>query len=563
MKYILAMVWLIFLLGNTFAQNITTLQIGTGIEERIKKDMYVLSSDSMRGREAGTKYEIAARDYIVHHYKSLGIKPAFNNNSYIQPFTFISAPTYGDSNMVIIQHQTLKLKYDFYPLSYSSNGSVKGKTVNVGYGIVLPEKKYNDYNGLKNLSGKIFIIDCSLPSTLENDSTIIEKTTLQQRIDTAISKDASGIIFICSDTMLRPSAVLNRYISPCCIPVIYINENNVPSIKDQYSYMAEIKVNMVCPTKTAYNIGAFIDNHAPYTIVLGAHYDHLGVRNEYSLRVNTTDSIYNGADDNASGTVAVMELSRYLNSAVSKHYNYLFLHFSAEEEGTIGSIYFTNSQVFDMSLINYMLNFDMIGRYDTSKIGLNIMGTGTSPIWDTLIESIPHANLKLAKTKSGLEGSDQLSFYVKNIPVLFFFTGIHADYHHPSDEAYKINFPGEANIIAFAEKLIEQTDTMSKLSFTKLNQSASSIRRTSLKVTLGVIPDHSYDGKGMKIESVMDGRPASNAGLQAGDIIIQIGDATVSDITAYMKILSHYKKGDKTKVNFKRGKEAIVREIQF
>jgi Zn-dependent M28 family amino/carboxypeptidase len=275
-----------------------------------------------------------------------------------------------------------------------------------------------------------------------------------------------------------------------------------------------------------------------------------------------TPMIHNGADDNASGTSAVMELARYFKNAGKKKNNYLFINFSGEEEGLLGSSYFTKSNAFDLSKVNYMLNLDMVGRYDSSKVGLNIIGTGTSSLWDTLIGMTSHPGLKIEKTRSGVDGSDQLSFYVKEIPILFFFTGIHPDYHKPTDDADKINYAGEAAIIKYAEKIIEKADSMGKIPFTKTTD-ASSMKRTSLKVTLGVVPDHSFDGKGMRIEAVLDDRPAIKGGLLAGDIVIKIGEHEVTEIMSYMKGLNFYKKGDKVTVTVKRGEQIITKEVQF
>ncbi|MFA4853409.1 MAG: M20/M25/M40 family metallo-hydrolase, partial [Bacteroidales bacterium] len=267
------------------------------------------------------------------------------------------------------------------------------------------------------------------------------------------------------------------------------------------------------------------------------------------------------ADDNASGTAAVIEMARYFINSPKKKNNYLFVNFSAEEKGLIGSSYFVKSDELDLTKINYMVNIDMIGRYDTSKLGLNIIGSGTSPVWDTLISLAPHQGLKVKKTKSGFDGSDQISFYLKDIPVLFFFTGIHADYHKPSDDADKLNYSGEAEIIRYAEKIIEKTDTMGKIPFSKTVDPSS--KRSFFSVTLGVIPNHSHDGKGMRIEGVLDDKPAIKAGLKTGDIVIKIGDYDVLEIMSYMKALSKFKKGDKTTVVVKRGEETLTKEIEF
>ncbi|MGD0711410.1 MAG: PDZ domain-containing protein, partial [Bacteroidales bacterium] len=197
----------------------------------------------------------------------------------------------------------------------------------------------------------------------------------------------------------------------------------------------------------------------------------------------------------------------------------------------------------------------------STKIGLDIIGTGTSPLWGTLIAMTPHKDIKIKKTKSSFDASDQMSFYLKNLPVLFFFTGMHSDYHRPTDHADKINFKDEVKVIKFAERIIEKTDSIGKIPFSKTMDASN--KRPSFSVTLGVVPDHSFDGTGMRIEGVLDGRPAIKAGLQDGDIVIKIGDHEVSEIMSYMKALSFYKKGDKAPVTVKRGSDIVVKEVQF
>ena len=472
-------------------------------------------------------------------------------------------PEYGDSNYLKINHnnKTLKLGEDFYPLAYSANGTINGEMVKVGYGIIVPEKNYNDYRNKSNLKGKIFVIETSVPNEYRSDSSFLKNNDLGRKIDTAVSKGAIGIIFINTDLSLpNPSKSLGERVAPASIPVIFADKMAYLMIDNITSPTAEMKVNVLRKTLTAYNIAVFIDNKAPTTIVIGAHYDHLGWGKESSMYVGPP-KIHNGADDNGSGTVAVMELARYFMNSSKKNNNYLIMNFSAEEKGLIGSEYFTKSDEWSRFKINYMVNLDMVGRYDSSKVGLDLIGTGTSPVWDTLIALTPHKDIKIKKTKSGFDGSDQMSFYLKDVPVLFFFTGMHMDYHRPTDHADKINYMGEVHVIKYAEKIIEKTDSLGKIPFSKTMDASN--KRPSFSVTLGVVPDHSFDGKGMRIEGVLDGKPAIKAGLQAGDIVIKIGNHEVSEIMSYMKALGSLKKGDKVPVTVIRGNDTVVKEVQF
>jgi hypothetical protein len=558
-----AISFFLLLSGNVFSQN--TNKNEAAIEQRIKKDLTILASDSLLGREAGTQGEIMARDYIVNNYKSIGIAPAFKDGSYLQPFTFKDTPSYGDSNFLKINKKSYKLESDYYPLAYSASKHIQGELVKVGYGIVVPQENYNDYNNLKDIKGKIFVIETSVPAQYFHDTLFGQYNSLQKKIDTAIAKGASGIIFINSaKTSASPAKFLGMRVFPADVPVIFADEKALKIILKSSKCAADLNVDIVRKTKTAYNIGAFINNNAKTTIIIGGHYDHLGMGKESSMYVGPP-MIHNGADDNGSGSVAVMELARYFKNSAKKNNNYLFLNFSAEEKGLIGSAYYTRSDAFDSTKINYMLNLDMVGRYnpDSLKAGLEIIGTGTSPEWDTLISMTPNTdNLKIRRSKSGLDGSDQMSFYMKNIPVIFFFTGIHTDYHKPSDDVDKINFPKEAQIIEYVERFIERTDTIGKIPFSKTKETANT-GMTSMKVTLGIIPDYAWEGKGLRIDGVTEGKTAFKAGLKANDVILKVGKYDVTEIMSYMKAMSNFKKGDKTLVTIKRGEETLVKEVQF
>jgi aminopeptidase YwaD len=549
--------------GNVFSQNYS--QDKAAIEQRIKKDLTILASDSLLGREAGTQGEIMARDYIVNAYKSMGIAPAFKEGSYLQPFTFKDTPSYGDSNYLEINKKKFKFESDFYPLAYSASTELQGELVKVGYGIIVPKKSYDDYKNLNDIKGKIFVIETSIPSQYASDTLFGKYKSLQRKIDTAIAKGASGIVFINSDTSsLNPPKYLGMRVYPADILVIFCDKDASNTITESSKSTARIKVDIIRKMLTGYNVGAFIDNKAKTTIIIGGHYDHLGMGKENSTYVGPP-MIHNGADDNGSGSVAVMETARYFKNSAKKNNNYLFLNFSAEEKGLIGSANFTRSDAFDSTKINYMINLDMVGRYtaDSLKSGLEIIGTGTSPEWDTLISTNPNdAKLKIKRTKTGFDGSDQMSFYMKNVPVLFFFTGIHADYHKPSDDVDKINFGKEAEIIEFVERLIERTDSLGKIPFSKTKE-VSNTGRATMTVSLGIIPDHAWDGKGLRINGVTEGKPAFKAGLKDNDIILKIGDHEVSEIMSYMKALSYFKKGDKALLMIKRGEEIIMKEVQF
>ncbi|MDH5367127.1 MAG: M28 family peptidase [Cyclobacteriaceae bacterium] len=307
------------------------------------------------------------------------------------------------------------------------------------------------------------------------------------------------------------------------------------------------------------NVIGYIDNNASHTVVIGAHFDHLGMGGISSLHREKEQTIHNGADDNASGTVTIMALAKIVKES-SKNNNYLFIAFTGEENGLWGSNYFTKNPTIELEKVTYMLNYDMVGRLNDEKI-LAINGTGTTPKWEEVLDISNTDSLKLIKKSSGVGPSDHTSFYLNDIPVLHFFTGQHEDYHKPSDDVDKINWTGLLKIIRYSENLIASIDTEGKLEFTKTKDESGNTPR--FKVGLGVVPDYLYDGKGMRIDGVSEDKPAQKAGLQKGDIVIHMGDSTIMDMMSYMRALSVFEKGDTTTIILKREDEELEKQIVF
>lgn len=315
--------------------------------------------------------------------------------------------------------------------------------------------------------------------------------------------------------------------------------------------------------KTALNVIGFLDNKAPHTIVIGAHYDHLGIGHDHnSLDANPNGKIHNGADDNASGTAGVIELASYFSkNKKTEPYNFLFICFSGEELGLLGSKKYVENADVDLKNINYMINMDMIGRLNDTTKKLMIYGVGTSPVWVPLIDSIK-TELKLVKDSSGIGPSDQTSFYLKDIPVLHFFSGQHSDYHKPSDDVEKVNLKGEVEILNFIIATIEKTYRYPKLTFSKTRN--PDMGKSTFKVSMGVMPDYTYEGgNGMRIDGVSEGKPAFKAGLKSGDIIIRLGEHKVGSTKEYMKALSNFKKADQTEVEVIRDGKNLTLPLTF
>ncbi|MDX1314605.1 MAG: M28 family peptidase [Eudoraea sp.] len=311
-------------------------------------------------------------------------------------------------------------------------------------------------------------------------------------------------------------------------------------------------------TVTGTNVIGYIDNKAEHTVIIGAHYDHLGMGIQGSLYRGEEPQIHNGADDNASGVAVMLQVA----DSLSKKYkgnNYLIISFSGEEMGLLGSNYFVKNPTIDLSKVNYMLNMDMVGRLREDGT-LSISGTGTAPVWTQSLNAL-NEDFKLVLNESGVGPSDHTSFYLQDIPVLHFFTGQHEDYHKPTDDAELLNYEGMRKITGYIVDLVGELDDDPKLSFRKTKNESEQVPR--FRVAMGVIPDYLFDGKGMRIDGVSEGKPAQKAGLQKGDIVIQMGDSTVTDMMSYMRALSAFEKGDTTSVVVTRDGEDMEIKITF
>lgn len=306
------------------------------------------------------------------------------------------------------------------------------------------------------------------------------------------------------------------------------------------------------------NIIGYIDNKAPNTVIIGAHYDHLGYGKEGSLYTGGL-AIHNGADDNSSGVAGVLYLAETIKHSNLKNNNYLFICFSGEEKGLWGSNYFVKNAS-QRPTFNYMVNMDMIGRLNEDR-KLAISGIGTSPVFESVIDGIQTPKFNIKKEQSGLGPSDHASFYNAEVPVLAFFTGQHSDYHKPSDDHQYINYAGITDIITYIDNVVTTLDKQPKLTFTKTKEESQT--RSAFAVTLGVMPDYLFDGKGMKIDGTKDGKPAQLAGLQKGDVVMKMGDMDVVDMQSYMKCLSSFKPGQTIDVIVLRDGKEMVKKVTF
>lgn len=312
------------------------------------------------------------------------------------------------------------------------------------------------------------------------------------------------------------------------------------------------------------NVIGFLNNRASTTILIGAHYDHIG-RNEFNLSkdVSGKSEIHNGADDNASGVAAVIEIAQVLsNNGITEKSNYIFACFSGEEIGLIGSKEASSLLIDSLKWsIDAMINLDMIGRMDSLN-RLYVGGVGTSAHFKSILENNKPAHFQLILDSSGIGPSDHSSFYLKSVPVLFFFTGTHADYHKPTDDFEKINLISLVEIINYLNSIIREISCVESLDFLKTRQ-LETTKRAKTTVALGIIPSYQNNSNGLQIDGVVSGKTAHKIGIQQGDILIQMNDCVVTDIYTYMNCLSAFKKEDAVIITILRNQKKVSFNTRF
>lgn len=527
--------------------------------DNLKAHIQYLADDKLEGRRTGTPGEELAMQYISKQFKEIGLIPK-GTESFPQSFPVNDGKKIDDITEFTINGSRLEVNKDFFPFPFSPDQriealpSVSLQEVGMPWFFdlkeVLEENKSNphfdlvdyirtNYKGINNRGAVAMIF--------YNSSDIDDKLAFDP-------KDKSEKL---------------------PVPAIYVTKEAAKKYFADKSATLNIKLRTGISEKTriGHNVIGYIDNKAATTVILGAHYDHLGYGEDGNSMIRTGEkSIHNGADDNASGTAALIELARKLKTSKATNNNYLFIAFSGEELGLFGSKYFTENPTLDLKSVNYMINMDMVGRLNDSTKVLTVGGFGTSPAWDKVVNNmdffkLPYksdvaAPLVIKIDSSGTGPSDHTSFYRKDIPVLFYFTGLHTDYHKPSDDADKINYTGEQLIIQHIYNVIESLDDNGKLAFLKTRETQTSTN-TRFSVSMGIMPDYTFAGTGVRADGVTDGKPAQKAGIKAGDIIIQLGDNNIASLENYMQALGKFKKGEKTKVKFKRGNETLEATVEF
>ncbi|MEM0542748.1 M20/M25/M40 family metallo-hydrolase [Flavobacterium sp. j3] len=397
---------------------------------------------------------------------------------------------------------------------------------------------------------------------IDTDATEIAKTAnLKKNISFLASDDLKGRLTGSKEETVAANYLVKQFKSLNLKPydgASYIQDFSYKVKLNPHDTIANSGVN-----NTGKNVIAFLDNKANKTIVIGAHYDHLGL-NEHnnSSKVNSVGDIHNGADDNASGVSGILELARmYSQNKTIENVNYIFALFSGEEDGLIGSKHMAETLKNKYPNVISMINMDMIGRLNDKK-ELTVGGIGTSPEFKNLVEKNKPAGFNLTLDESGIGPSDHTSFYLKDIPVLFFFTGTHTDYHKPSDDEDKINYTGTKNIVDYVFRVCNSIANLDKVEFVK-TKSNTTKKGAKYKVSLGIMPDYTDTGDGLHVDGVTDDRPAQKAGIEAGDVIIKIGTCEIKEVYGYMECLAKLNSGDEVPVTFIRNGERKTVTVKF
>lgn len=562
----------------------------------IQAHIEYLASDELKGRGTGTPEIQKAIEYLISEFKHYGLKPLFDGK-FTQEFKFTAGVELSEHNSVTFSFnkKAIKLivKEDFITAPFSGDGKISGELVFVGYGITAPKLEYDDYEGL-DVKGKIVIALRYNPEFSLPISQFEEFSSFRFKAANAKEKGAKGIVFINGhypeveqDNLMK--FVYDRASGVKDFPVVHIKRNFVDELfkaegKDLKSIQkemsdakkpnsfslkakADITTEIKMVEKLGYNVAAWLPGSDPALkdefIVIGAHYDHLGMGGDGSLYRGDVPEIHNGADDNASGTAGVLELAQMFSEKKNNSTrSIIFIALGAEELGLLGSGHFVNNSPVEVSKIVTMINMDMIGRLnaDTSLI---VYGTGTSTKFKEMLAAKNSYPFKLTFNPEGFGPSDHSSFYGKSIPVLFFFTGTHGDYHRPTDDADKINSLGQEAILKYVYSVISEIDNNSERpDYINVPRKEGGVTG-GWKVYVGTIPDFAYSGEGLKITGVNEASPAKKAGLQSADIIVKFGKKKIANIYDFVYALREYVVGDVVDVIVIRDNKEVTLSLEL
>lgn len=512
--------------------------------KQLRADIGYLASDELEGRRTGTKGEVLAGTYIEKRMTAIGLQP-FGQN-YRRPFKFEWGKEMTPEVRFSISNKYISVPEDAFPAPFSGSGKDEN--------YVLPESK--------EANSPWLIALYESQQDAENPHFDWEKAAFDAARK-AHERGATSVLFYDKyGSKYFPAFTKRSDYENLEIPVLLLSKKiydlHIRDMKVMQPLMMNITFRKEFRSGT--NIVGYINNNAAYTVIIGAHYDHLGYGEDGNSRYTEKEkAIHNGADDNASGVGAMLALATQLKQSGLKKYNYLFIAFSAEELGLLGSKAFVKEKDFNSRKAAYMINMDMVGRLGPDR-KLTVGGVGTSPVWTSVLAGAGN-NFHIVKDSSGIGPSDHSSFYNDSIPVLFFFTGTHTDYHKPSDDASKINYAGARDIVSYVYGIVAAMEKQPAPLYTTTRNTTTG--RSNFKVTLGIMPDYSYQEGGVKIDGIIDGKAAAKAGLKQGDIVLQLGAVKINGMQSYMEALGSFNPGDKTVVKIKRGPTVQEFPIDF
>ncbi|HZN08666.1 MAG TPA: M20/M25/M40 family metallo-hydrolase [Pyrinomonadaceae bacterium] len=567
---------------------------------RLQQHVSYLASDALDGRRTGTAGANDAARYIAGEFARLGLKPAAAGPAtrrgsrimarYLQQFPYVAGIELGQQNAFLIGGtQRLTVREEWMPLSFSTNASVSGSIVFVGFGIKAPELNHDDYQGVP-VSGNIALALAGTPDSDNPHGKFFRYVDVHLKAIAARDAGAKALLLITNEPDFKkallarlevdllggdvrlPVATVSQQALAKLAPELTLSElQQLASAKQQSTLKPvagpfTLTTELVRKEVPAYNVVGVLEGSDRLlkneTIVIGAHYDHLGRGGSGSLAPRSGE-IHHGADDNASGTAGVLELARVLTEQRPRpKRTIVFIAFGGEEEGLLGSNYYVNHPATPLNSVVAMINMDMIGRMKDRK--LVIGGVGTAKEWRDIIAqgtADPARKFELTLNEDGFGPSDHSSFYGKEIPVLFFWTGTHNDYHKPTDTSEKINYQDQTRILNLVSYIVRHLDSADKrVTYTKAKTDPAP-RTGGFRVYLGTIPNYADSNDGLLIDGVRDDSPASKAGLKAGDRIVKIGTREVKNVYDYTYALGEMKAGEEYVIEIIRGTDRLTLKI--
>jgi len=548
-----------------------------------------LASDSLKGRLPGTPEDSVSALYLAGEFKKAGL--TLLNNKGLQAFQITTEQSYGEDNQFSSAGDPAEFKTDFIPFPFSANSSLEAEVVFAGFGFEISDEhtEWNDYQGI-DVSDRWVMILRDHPETDSSASVYINYSDDRNKAMIAKDHGAAGVLFVSGESFSQDEELisLNKREFSVGIPALHIKrsladrvfESLGQTIKEvERSLITERKphsfetgssvratVDLVLLKETTYNVVAYLEGSDPALkdqyLVLGAHYDHLGMGGEgSSSRQQDTIAVHYGADDNASGVAAMIEIAEKLAGAeASPKLSCIFIAFGAEEVGLMGSKYFMESTSIPVEDFRMMFNLDMVGRLEEKS--LQVGGTGTASEIESILDEVLGADsIRVVRSPEGSGPSDHASFYAEDIPVLYFTSGPHLDYHTPGDNVEKIDFQGMQVIAELVYDLMLHVGNIeTPLTFAEAGPKVVSPGRHGRKMqTLDIMPDFmtSDEYEGMRVDMVTPGGRANLGGIIKGDIIIAIEGKEVNNIYDYMFRMSQVSAGQQIIVSLKRGEEHL------